>query len=641
MTLLSKINRLPVFISCIILTGFGYAQSKTEAKWNFIFDGYNTTDLGDMAVDPKGNAYVGINYSMELTVPELKKKFTYGRHVSRAIIKLDKKGKAIWGLDFESAYDGRINTMTIAPNGDLLVAGFFDGVGTFPSIKKKTIKLGFPKPKGKLHQTQFLFLARYSPKGDCIWAKAYHEIFGQSGDLEVNSKGEIYWSFYHTGTLKEGAHILDSIAGPMNKKNRISIYKLDKAGKLIKKIPLRYREKEWDSSKPPQIHIDHQDNVLLYGPFKGSIGFTSKDSLTNDGYYDSHDAYLAKYTSKDSLAWLVQFGGRNHQRLKAVTTNEKGKIFVTGSYSYECSISKGVSPVNKTKFNHTSTNSFFYCAFMPNGDTDFANFYKNKDYGNDCEGVGIALDQKGVTYISGTFDRTLDFNNPNIDSITSKDHTSFSSVWLGDSLVSTQKDIQSDKSWSLIQHTSIQNNQLYTAGIYYGKTELITPSGKKFKYSAKDHGRSTFVYASNLATINVNVDQEWSDSLTNNHLENIEPMLSCTDPSKVDSTTWHPIEKDSVATINAPCGVHLENVKAILYPNPTQRLTTLKIGGIKGKIEVNIISESGQLLYSQQVIDIENQQQLDFDLGNSAPGVYYFLVKQDNFKKVLRLVKTN
>lgn len=625
----------------IMLTKVGISQT-TEAQWNFIFDGYNTTDLGDMAVDLKGNSYVGINYSMELKVPELKQKFTYGKHVSRAIIKLDKKGKAIWGLDFESAYDGRINTMTTAPNGDLLVAGFFDGVGTFPSVKKKPIELGFPKPKGRLHRNQFLFLARYSPKGECLWAKAYHQIFGQSGDIEVNSKGEIYWSFYHMGTLKEDDIILDSIAGPRNKKNRISIYKLTKNGELLKKIPLRYNEKEWDSSKPPQIHIDKQDNVLLYGVFKGSVGFTENDSLTNDGYYDTHDSYLAKYSSTDSLLWLVQFGGRNEQRLKAVTTNDKGKIYVTGSYSYECSISKGVSPINKNKFNHTSTNSFFYCSFMPNGDTDFAKFYKNKDYGNDCEGVGIAIDKKGLTYIPGTFDKTLDFNNPNLKPITAKDHTSFSSVWKGDSLISTQKDIQSDKSWSLIQHASIKNNQLFLAGIYYGKTQLITPSGKKFNYSAKDHGRSTFVYSSSLADVMIDEEVEFSDSMfVNNHLENIEPMLSCSDPAKVDSTTWHPIEKDSLTTINTPCGISLKDVKAILYPNPTQQFTTLKIGGIKGKIEISIITESGQLLYSQQVIDIENQEQLDFDLGNSAPGVYYFLVKQNNFKKVLRLVKTN
>ena len=367
----------------------GYAQSTTEAKWNFILDGYNTTDLGDLAVDKKGNSYIGVNYSMELEVPELKKKFTYGKHVSRAIIKLDKKGKALWGLDLESAYDGRINAMTVAPNGDLLVTGFFDGVGTFPSINKKPIKLGFPKEKGTLHQTQFLFLARYSPKGECLWARAYHQIFGQAKDVEVNSKGQIYWSFYHMGTLKEEDIVLDSIAGPKNNKNRISIYKLDKDGNILKKIPLKYKEKNWDSSTPPTFHIDAKDNILIYGPFKGSITFTSKDSLINDGYYDGHDGYLVKYSPSDSLLWKCQFGGRNDQRIKAVTTNEKGKIYVTGSFSYECSVSKGVSPINKTKFNHTSTNSFFYCSFMPNGETDFTSFYKTIDYGNDCQGISL------------------------------------------------------------------------------------------------------------------------------------------------------------------------------------------------------------------------------------------------------------
>lgn len=618
-----------------------YTQT-TKAKWSFIADGYNTTDLADLVVDEKGNSYLGLNYSMELKVPELKKTFTYGKHVSRAIIKLDKKGKALWGLDFESAYDGRINSMATAPNGDVVVAGFFDGVGTFPSLKGNVIKLGREKLKGEYHQPQFLFIARYSPKGECLWVKAFSQSFGQTGDVKVNSKDEIYWSFYHAGTLKENNYVLDSINGSKNKKNRISIYKLNKEGKLLKKIPIDYQEKNWDSSKPPALQIDKQDNLLMFGVFKGSIKFTEKDSLTNDGYYDSQDSYIVKYTSADSLLWKVQFGGRNHQSINSVITNDKGKILVTGEFSYECVISKNVSPLNKTKFNHTASKSFFYCSFLPNGETEFTYFYKNKSYGNGCSGQNIEVDQNGLTYIAGNFKDTLNFDNPNIPSIHTKENSSFSSVWKGDSLISLQKDIQSNRSWSSIQKTVIKNNQLYSSGIYYGKTELITPSGKKFDFSFKDYGRSTFLYASSLPIVNEELETEIKDLLVvNNHLENIEPMIACTDPTKTDSTTWHRITRDSIETISAPCGIQLENVKAILYPNPTDQFTTLKIKGITGKIEVNIISENGQLLYSQQVIDIENQEQLDFDLGTIAPGTYFFLVKQNSFKKVLRLIKTN
>jgi len=131
-----------LFLAAIMCSYGGTKAQLPDFKWKYIFDGYNTVWLADLVVDSKGNTYVGVNYTSQLSLPGLEKqKLPHPGHVHSLIVKIDTTGKAVWAHPFKSSFDNRVNDLALAPNGDLLVTGFGDGQMHFPG-SKDTPKLG-------------------------------------------------------------------------------------------------------------------------------------------------------------------------------------------------------------------------------------------------------------------------------------------------------------------------------------------------------------------------------------------------------------------------------------------------------------------------------------------------------------------
>ena len=133
------------FLLFALCSNWSFAQS-AKPEWLYIIDGYNDTFVSDLEVDKEGNTYLAINYCGALTVSGLNKKMPPSGHVHGLLIKLNKNGKPLWAHGFKSAYDNRINDLSIAPDGDVLITGFGDGVMSFPGLSD-TLKCGKEREK--------------------------------------------------------------------------------------------------------------------------------------------------------------------------------------------------------------------------------------------------------------------------------------------------------------------------------------------------------------------------------------------------------------------------------------------------------------------------------------------------------------
>lgn len=622
---------------CLILTSaIAYGQPKTQMDWAFIVDGYNDTDFADMVVDQEGNTYVGINYSMGLTVPELKKKFPYGKHVSRMLMKIDKKGKAIWGYPMESAYDGRIQAMALAPNGDVLITGFCDGVSTYSS-KGDTIKVGYDKKKEDYHQPTFLFITRYSPDGRCKWARIYGGVWGEAKSVAVNQRGEIYWSFYYKGVLKDGDKVLDSVPRKSKIDDKPVIVKLDSNGSFQKFFPLK--------SCNSKLLFDKHDNLILYGGMPKRLDFTEKDSLViNNPYEQSSDAFIAKYDSTDTYLWSVKIGGRYTQQIEDIALDSAGNIYATGSYAFECIVSNGIQLISDSRYEWKSGDSFFYCMFTSDGKLDFIKYHKQKSYSGSCMGRTLAIDKYGFTHIGGVFSDSLNFHSAAKPIFgTLNETSSFTSIWYKDSLISFQRDIACTY-WSSLRKMRVSDDRVVIAGIYYGATKLVTPKGRSFPFTNKDYGRCSFICGAALPIEKRPLQRDAEK--TTDHLADLQPLMQCISQEKeLEPSVWFPttpksIEDTAYQITNVPCGLNIKDCEARLYPNPAQNNVTLELTGLVGFALIEIISDKGQLLFSENINVMEKQSTLNFELSSMAAGLYFVRVRQRNFEKVLRLIKS-
>ncbi|MFW5768012.1 MAG: T9SS type A sorting domain-containing protein, partial [Bacteroidota bacterium] len=70
------------------------------------------------------------------------------------------------------------------------------------------------------------------------------------------------------------------------------------------------------------------------------------------------------------------------------------------------------------------------------------------------------------------------------------------------------------------------------------------------------------------------------------------------------------------------------NMSMSLYPNPTSSTVNLELQGYRGAVEVRVFNSQGQQVIRESV-NSDGEIQLDFDMSNFVPGVYFYRIQTD------------
>jgi hypothetical protein len=372
-----------------------------------------------------------------------------------------------------------------------------------------------------------------------------------------------------------------------------------------------------------------------------------QDSLTNDGYYDSEDAYLVKFDSLHQVIWKRQWGGQNIQALSDIDIAADGSIYGTGFYSYECIFMDEIKSSQIKKDDHRAGNSLLYFHLFEDGELDFIRYEEGKRYDDNFAGTSIDLDINGRVHIVGNFTDTLQFESHVIES-PKYPASSFSSEWKGDSLVQLSKIGQAEESWLLCTRVRSSKEAYAMGAIYYGSDVQLKINGKNEKLGFADYGRASVILGGMVAPEIVDstmfADQRESRRLR--RLKSVEPLFACSSKRIQElPSTWYPTlyensTIDSLTLNDNSCGVDIKNLEALLFPNPTNGPATIRLKGMEGEMtQIDIYSERGQLMYSQRVLVPTDEYDVVFDMGDSAAGIYIVRIRHGNFEKALRLVK--
>jgi hypothetical protein len=630
----------------LLILAFSLKSQTSNAKWSLILDGYNDVYISDIAVDTLGNTYAAINYTSELKIPILNKKLPKPPHIFGLILKIDRNGNPNWAHPIKSKFMNKIEDISIAPNGDLLITGCGDGLVCFPG-KNDTLKIGKTQKKSDgLNRVDVVYAARYSPNGDRKWVNYFTCSFGGSGmSIAANKKNEVFMSYSYYGEITQNDKILDSIPNRKKVEEKIAIARFDKKGKL-KAIKCLGYEQRAIAINSTNLTFDNQNNLIVYGLFNGKIKLSKTDSLTNDSYYEGSDSYIAKYSVEGKLIWVRKIGGQSMQKIKDLTIGNDNSIYATGEYSGECFFSNGISINQKSKYEWKSGNSLFYTHLYNNGELDFIQFEDSKGYASNFIGEAIDIDQNGKVHLVGHFTNTLQKYGFSIET-SQHNSNGFYSIWKNQSLESLEK-IGETQSWLIPRKLKINKESIAVGGEYYGdNNSSLNLNGKKVKLSNNDYGRNVFIYGGIIPYENPKQESvAKQDSVKNSRIEKIEPMLACTKPNENPAAdNWFPIvdslnQLDSLNTIT-PCGSTIKGMEASLFPNPTVDELNLKFIGIEGIVQLDIYSSDGSLILSQRIEKVQNEQTILFNLKQLPSGTYLVQINHKNFQKALRFIKVN
>ncbi|MBN2018146.1 MAG: SBBP repeat-containing protein [Candidatus Cloacimonetes bacterium] len=210
-------------------------------------------------------------------------------------------------------------------------------------------------------------------------------------NITIDADGNLYTTGRFEGTADFGSYTLIS-----NGESDIFVAKMDADGNWIRAS----KAGGASSESGIKIKIDSAGNSFITGSFEGIATFGSS-TLYSSGM---EDIYVAKLDADGNWLWATQVGGDNVDIGNAITIDDAGNCYVTGSFRS--------NSVNFGSYTLTNSNvgdlhsDIFVAKINANG------YWQWAAQAGGIQGevtTGIAIDGVGNLYMTGYFTHTAEF----------------------------------------------------------------------------------------------------------------------------------------------------------------------------------------------------------------------------------------
>jgi hypothetical protein len=314
-----------------------------------------------------------------------------------------------WTKTFGGAGDDFPGATVVDAAGNILVAGYFNGVVNFNpggSVDSRT-------SNGK----RDCFLSKFAPDGTFLWVRTWGGANDDTANgLSTDSAGNAYVSgrFQATVDFDPGPGVDSRTSNAGLTANNIFLVKYDANG--------NYQwARAWGGIYGCEGYGCATDAGAVYivGDFQGSANFNTaggSDVHTANGFFD---AFLAKYDFNGNFQWAKTWGGAGtiYTDGPSVAPDGLGHVYVAGMFGNVVTLGPATVDFDPGAGvdNHTSVGGQID-VFVSKFDTD-GNFIWARTWGgagNDCGSVLVA--PAGDIFVSGYFADTVDFDpGPGVD----------------------------------------------------------------------------------------------------------------------------------------------------------------------------------------------------------------------------------
>ena len=346
--------------------------------WSNQFGGSTAGDsayVNGVASDSSGNLFVAGRYRGAVN-------FAGGALSSSAgsddvfVAKYSAGGSYQWAQGFGSTGSDSAAGVAVDGSGNVVVAGSFQGTVNFGG--------------GPLTATasNSMFVAKYSPTGGYLWAKALAGPVPYA--VAVDGSGNVVVTGYYYGTVDFGGGAISSINGSTD----IFVAKYSPNGSYL--WAKSYGGTNTDMARA--VAVDGNGNVVVAGYFWGTANFGG-GSLTSFG---SNDIFVAKYASDGSYVWAKQFGGTGADYAYGVAVDGAGNVLVAGTFANTVDFGGGALTAS------TSGGDIFLAKYTPSGGYLWAkHFGGTSAFGSVAYAVGV--DSNGNPLLTGWINDFVNF----------------------------------------------------------------------------------------------------------------------------------------------------------------------------------------------------------------------------------------
>lgn len=236
------------------------------------------------------------------------------------VAKFGSGGALQWANLFGDAADQVGLGIVVAPDGDVIVTGSFEG------------KINFGGGDLTSAGSTDIFIAKLSAAdGGVIWTKSFGDAAEQSVyDMAIDPAGNIALTGPLKGTVNFGGADLTN-ADAANATPDVFVAKLSGAngGHLWSKSFGDAAEQRGEG-----VSMDPAGNVSITGYFQGTMNFGGADLMSAGGNNGGTDVFVAKFASSapGNHLWSQRFGDTSDQNGWAVAVDPAGNTVVGGGF---------------------------------------------------------------------------------------------------------------------------------------------------------------------------------------------------------------------------------------------------------------------------------------------------------------------
>jgi len=322
-----------------------------------------------------------------------------------------------------------------------------------------------PDTVGTLSQGGSMYLVKYDPNGNVLWARQGVapnplQSAGFGSSVAIDRADNAYVTGYFSD-LNFGPFALTGWG-------QVFLTKYDANGNVV------WARQSTQITAPanPLVSqglgnsatVDPFGNIYVTGYFSDSIAFGT-DTLK--GQSANTDAFIAKYNTNGTLLWVKQgvlMSSASGGNSSSITTDALGNAYITGNFTD--TISFGAFTLRNTKGRQPQ---LFLVKYDANGNVLWAKQSINANAASNCAGNSISIDASGHLYIAGQFTDTIHLGQ---DTIRSKFQDAFLSQYdsNGNTIWTKQGVVYNRGAW---QGYSVSCDTLSPGGAYM----VITGSG--------------------------------------------------------------------------------------------------------------------------------------------------------------------
>lgn len=375
--------------------------SPQNFQWAVTYAGTGGDVGHSIAVDQYGNVYTTGEFGGSIDFdpgPGVYNMVGYGSS-DIFISKLDPTGNFVWAKRIGGTDGDAGHGISIDPSGNICVTGYFtDSVDFDPGMGEYN-----------LHSSSAglsdIFIAKFNPNGDLIWANPVGGTPGNDIGLGIDTDG--MGNVYVTGKFSGPADFDPGpgsviVTGPGGD---VFITKFDMNGNLVWAEAIAGTASQTGYC----ISVDNLSNVYVAGEFYNTADFDPGPAVYNlSSLISSYcDIFVTKLDINGNLVWAKQMSGTYNEVALGIDVDPFGNVYTTGTFRGTTDFNPGPGTNNLSSFGFPLANDIFISKLNSNGNYVWA---KRMGVGGNDFGFGLHLDDSIHVYTTGYFNANVDFD---------------------------------------------------------------------------------------------------------------------------------------------------------------------------------------------------------------------------------------